>query len=1660
MKKNLLFLALLMTLMVFSGSAQVTLLNEGFEGNAIPSGWTVIDADGDGHQWMHISDPESVIYQGHNSSEGAVLSMSKLLYPSTPLTPDNWLVTPAITLVGNSTLTFWKQVGYMAYAEHYGVYVSTTSATDPSAFTLLFEETSPQSNGWVQQTVSLSEYTGSTVYIAFRHFNCTNKLALALDDIMVTSEASGPVITATPGTLYFPQAAVGQSSFSQQVNVEAFNTSGTITASVTAPFEVSLDDTTFADNVNLAPGGQVLYVRYAPVNEGYDSVLLTISDGTATANVTLVGTGIDCDNIPLPYENNFNDVLEYTLPGCWSVLNPFNGSPTVTDNYSNDNTLMFKCDHLNGIPAYAVMPIMADALNTLQISFTTFRESYSSGTFSLGYMTDPADVSTFVSVWSTNATQIGDNDPHSYLVSFENVIIDPDADYHIAFKYLTTHSSYWFLDDVVVENIPSCGPPSGMTATMVTSNTATLGWSSNATLFNLYYKEASANTWEMIPDVTLSPPGFTLINLLPSTTYQWYVASICDGDTISSLSTASFTTPCNSFSVPFTENFDAGSSLPSCWARYNGWASDIFDGGELSSTTTGWNFTNQYVFGYNHARVNIYGSSCNRWLVTPPIDLSGLTNPALVFELALTAYNSASPISDATAQGDDKFMVIVSTDYGATWNAANATVWSNDGTGDYVFNQISAAGQEISISLSDYANETVMIAFYAESTVSGNGDNDLHIDNVVVSYATTCIKPSNLTVTGTTATSATLSWTENGSALNWDIQYGPSGFTPGAAVAAIVPASSNPFTVDNLSSGTSYDFYVRSDCGSDSSFWVGPVTAIPGSMNMAASGTNTVTTCSLVIYDDGGATGSYSDNCNSVLVIYPETTGSHIGVSGSYATENNYDYLRLYDGAGTSGTLLGEFCGSGTIPSIVAPSGPMTIRFTSDNGVHQAGFELNVSCSNCAPPAGLSADNITHNSAEISWNDNGASAWLFAYKAANATTWAEQVTTDTTVMLTNLETLANYQVRVSSACGDGEYSMPAEIAFSTTMATQTLPYSTDFSATADQNWTLLNGNRPNYWTIGTLGSESALFITNNGTTAGYTPNGAFSIVSAEKLFTIGETAEINISFDVKVGGESTFDYLKVFFAPADAEYPASNSFVSYADYDYSVHSIVFPSSISDNPYMLSETGSNPVHVQATVLNPNSNPTANSTGKLVFLWKNDQSNGSNPGAIIYNVSLEPVVCPAPADLTVSNLATTGADISWTPTGDENSWNLKYRESGASLWNDVTVSNFPTYTIVGLTPGNAYEVCVQSVCGPDDLSMWVCTEFSTYCETVTDFPYTEDFENDGAMADCWMQEFVTGSVKWTVQSGNHGSISDAHSGDYNAYFYHNTQTNNTTKLVSPIFDLSNLSEPYITYWYTKQAWSNDQDFLTVYYRTSPAAQWQQLKMYTTSVSSWTKDSLQLPNPSATYQIAFEGLANDGYGITLDDITVNGTIDTSVVPDPCEVPTNLQQITALKEAGGIYVIWSDNAGVSEWNLQYRPMNGEWTTVVVTGEPSYSITGLVNGDMYEVRVQAVCGPDNLSEWSAILTATATNSGIEDFLANNVTLFPNPANDVIHVECSLNNLQVEMLEVFDVYGKLIRTVGAGDTSRQINVSGLAAGLYFVRVTTDQGIATKSFVKQ
>ncbi|OQC46738.1 MAG: hypothetical protein BWX59_00134 [Bacteroidetes bacterium ADurb.Bin028] len=132
-------------------------------------------------------------------------------------------------------------------------------------------------------------------------------------------------------------------------------------------------------------------------------------------------------------------------------------------------------------------------------------------------------------------------------------------------------------------------------------------------------------------------------------------------------------------------------------------------------------------------------------------------------------------------------------------------------------------------------------------------------------------------------------------------------------------------------------------------------------MIVPASGNNSYTTCSGHLYDNGGASGNYASSSNGYTVLYPGVAGQVVRVSGTITCEGGYDYLTIYNGVGTGGTILwggsshgsGTSCSTFTVPAITSTTGPLTVKFYSDGSNNCAGFDLTVSC---VVSAGTGAD--------------------------------------------------------------------------------------------------------------------------------------------------------------------------------------------------------------------------------------------------------------------------------------------------------------------------------------------------------------------------------------------------------------------------------------------------------------------------------------------------------------------------------------------------------------------------------------------------------------------------------------------------------------------------------------------------------------------------------
>ena len=96
-----------------------------------------------------------------------------------------------------------------------------------------------------------------------------------------------------------------------------------------------------------------------------------------------------------------------------------------------------------------------------------------------------------------------------------------------------------------------------------------------------------------------------------------------------------------------------------------------------------------------------------------------------------------------------------------------------------------------------------------------SGFSTCYIDNINIQRAPTCLVPSNITVSNITESSAQISWTVADTAqTQWEISYNDS----------VAIATTNPYTLTNLSTNVSYEVKVRAICTDENSVWAGPVT--------------------------------------------------------------------------------------------------------------------------------------------------------------------------------------------------------------------------------------------------------------------------------------------------------------------------------------------------------------------------------------------------------------------------------------------------------------------------------------------------------------------------------------------------------------------------------------------------------------------------------------------------------------------------------------------------------------------------------------------------------------------------------------------------------------------------------------------------------------------
>ncbi len=348
---------------------------------------------------------------------------------------------------------------------------------------------------------------------------------------------------------------------------------------------------------------------------------------------------------------------------------------------------------------------------------------------------------------------------------------------------------------------------------------------------------------------------------------------------------------------------------------------------------------------------------------------------------------------------------------GAT--AANAGVTSGS-TENLLF--AATDGSQISISNWTTGSWTAEVSWAILNGDGGELASGIHGEVADVSASCpSCAAPSMLTVDSTSATGAVISWTAEAEITSWEYQLLISGETPAETGTA---SSDNPLTITGCYSNTSYDLYIRTDCGGTYSSWA-----------MASFTTNPA--CGDTLYDSGGSDGDYASNELTTVTVFPENDGDLVTFTFlSFNTEANYDDLTVYDGPDTSSTIVGVFDGT-EIPDPISSThatGALTFVFDSDGSVVRSGYEILISCApqpECLAPTDLTASIVTASSVDVSWTvNNEETQWEYIIQpqgTGTPTTAGTAITTNP-FTITGLDSGTDYEIYIRAICNATDVS--------------------------------------------------------------------------------------------------------------------------------------------------------------------------------------------------------------------------------------------------------------------------------------------------------------------------------------------------------------------------------------------------------------------------------------------------------------------------------------------------------------------------------------------------------------------------------------------------------------------------------------------------------------
>ncbi len=161
--------------------------SESFDGDIFPPlGWKNIDADGDGYKWLQHNDPDN--FPPHSGTGSAYSESWSTIGGS--LWPDNYFITPPFTVTDQKNeFAWWVNSHWEWFMDHYSVSVVPAGTLNPADFIQLFMENNFATE-WTLRHVSLNDYMGQEIRIAFRHYWSHGRFQVLIDDVAAIPEGT------------------------------------------------------------------------------------------------------------------------------------------------------------------------------------------------------------------------------------------------------------------------------------------------------------------------------------------------------------------------------------------------------------------------------------------------------------------------------------------------------------------------------------------------------------------------------------------------------------------------------------------------------------------------------------------------------------------------------------------------------------------------------------------------------------------------------------------------------------------------------------------------------------------------------------------------------------------------------------------------------------------------------------------------------------------------------------------------------------------------------------------------------------------------------------------------------------------------------------------------------------------------------------------------------------------------------------------------------------------------------------------------------------------------------------------------------------------------------------------------------------------------------